>query len=262
MAGYSGGGETRRYLGIWALIIGLLLLFAGGCASKDAESPRCGGERMESGDACVGSGSYSGYEEKKDEAGQAAYWLLRVGGVLAAGGAAVLVVGSVADSAWRLRSAARRRSGTPAPSPSPATDPLSGLLDFGQVAPGPRPTTARPAPAPAPRPRPRPTTPAPRAATPAPRPSPAAPTLRDQLAEEIGSVQFPASRLQPGYDRQQVDTFLTQIRVGLQGKGPAVGPAQIAAAALGTAGHRQTGYDRQAVDAFLTALASSLRSGE
>ncbi|WP_437081074.1 DivIVA domain-containing protein [Streptomyces sp. enrichment culture] len=87
------------------------------------------------------------------------------------------------------------------------------------------------------------------------------PTLREQLAQELDSVQFPQSRLQPGYDRREVDAFLARIRANLLGEGPAVVPARIGAVAFSTAGHRQPGYDRQAVDAFLTALADSLRTG-
>ncbi|MFJ2746317.1 DivIVA domain-containing protein [Streptomyces sp. NPDC087440] len=87
------------------------------------------------------------------------------------------------------------------------------------------------------------------------------PSLREQLAQELGSVQFPQSRLQPGYDRQEVDVFLARIRASLLGDGPAIAPAQIDAVAFSTAGHRQTGYDRGAVDAFFTALTTSLRTG-
>ncbi|MEU3405339.1 DivIVA domain-containing protein [Streptomyces sp. NPDC006670] len=264
MAHYSSDGETRRGLGAAGLFIGMMLLLGGGCAAMDAESPRCGGESMKPGDACVGtggSGSYDEYEDKQEEAGQASFWLLSVGGALAGTGALALAVGPVADAAWRVRSAARRRSRQqPSPtSPPPAssvTAPTSpDLLRLTQP-------PSRPAPGSAPRPTARP---APRPAQAAPVPPSTTPTrppiLREQLAQELGSVQFPQSRLQPGYDREEVDAFLARIQANLLSKGWFIVPAQIDAVAFSTAGHRQTGYDRRAVDAFLTALADSLRTG-
>ncbi|MFJ4879114.1 DivIVA domain-containing protein [Streptomyces sp. NPDC088745] len=242
MARYSSGGDTRRGLGAMGLVIGAFLLLGGGCAAADSESPRCGGESMKPGDACVGGGAYDGYEEKREQAGQASYWLLRVGGLVLAGGTA-LAVGPVADAAGSLRSAARRRSrARPAPPSSASPTPL-----------GPAPAAIRRPvrPSPAARPAPGPVRPAP----------PRTPTLQEQLAEELAGVRFPASRLQPGYDQAEVDAFLARIRAGLLGTGPAVSPARIGGAVFGTAGHRQAGYDRHAVTAFLTALAGSLRTG-
>ncbi len=263
MARYSSGGDTRRGLGAMGLVIGAFLLLGGGCAAADSESPRCGGESMKPGDACVGGGAYDGYEEKREQAGEASYWLLRVGGALVLAGGTALAVGPVADAAGSLRSAARRRSRARSAPPSPASPAPLGPAPAATRRPAsPRPA-ARPAPRPAARtpanPNPNPATrPAPGPARPAP---PRTPTLREQLAEELAGVRFPASRLQPGYDRAEVDAFLARIRAGLLGTGPAVGPAQISGAVFGTAGHRQTGYDRHAVTAFLTALAGSLRAG-
>ncbi|WP_352230366.1 DivIVA domain-containing protein [Streptomyces lavendulae] len=264
MARYSGDGETRRGLGAVGLFIGMMLLLGGGCAAMDAESPRCGGESMKPGDACVGtggSGSYDGYEDKQEEAGQASFWLLRVGGALAGAGGLALAVGPVADAAWRIRSAARRRSrqqpSAASPPPVSRVTPPTSLGLTGLTQPAPR-SAPRPAPRATARPAPRPASAAPPPTNTTPK---RPPTLPEQLAQELDSVEFPQSRLQPGYDRHEVDAFLKRIRASLLGGGPAAVPAQIRAVAFSTAGHRQTGYDRQAVDTFLTALADSLRAG-
>ncbi|GAA3490964.1 DivIVA domain-containing protein [Streptomyces cremeus] len=265
MARYSSGGDTRRGLGAMGLAIGAFLLLGGGCAAADSESPRCGGESMKPGDACVGGGAYDGYEEKREQAGQASYWLLRVGGGLVLAGGTALAVGPVADAAGSLRSAARRRSrARPAP-PSPASPSPLGPAPAATR----RPVRPSPAARPAPRPAARTTVRTTANPNPATRPArgpvrpapPRTPTLQEQLAGELAGVRFPASRLQPGYDQAEVDAFLARIRAGLLGTGPAVSPARIGGAVFGTAGHRQAGYDRHAVTAFLTALAGSLRTG-
>ncbi|EFL19387.1 predicted protein [Streptomyces sp. C] len=249
VAQYNGGGDTSLRLGGMALIIGLVLLLGGGCASMDAESPRCGGERMKPGDACVGSGSYAGYEDKKDEAGQAAYWLLRLGGVLALVGATAMAAGPIADKVQTRRHRARSTSRAQRPSTRPTSPPAAALTaqEIMALIDGVAPPAPNPAPA------------APRRAMASPPPEPAS---RDQLAQEINDVRFPIVHLEAGYDQNDVDALLARVRRTLEGRGANIGLPLIQAATFRTAGHRQPGYDRRAVDAFLKSLESSLGNSQ
>ncbi|MFD1938673.1 hypothetical protein ACFSKW_45130 [Nonomuraea mangrovi] len=84
--------EGSVKLGFAMLGIGVVLLLCWLVASSDAEEPRCGGERMTSGDWCSSRRSGpSSFEERQANAAAAAFWLLRIGGVLTVGGAGLLV---------------------------------------------------------------------------------------------------------------------------------------------------------------------------
>ncbi|MGW4468554.1 DivIVA domain-containing protein [Nonomuraea sp. NPDC004354] len=88
-------------LGYWMLGIGAVVLLVWLVVSKDAQEPRCGGERMSSGDYCSNrrTGPDS-YEEKKEDAAAVAFGMGLVGGTLVVGGA-LLVVGERATRSFR-----------------------------------------------------------------------------------------------------------------------------------------------------------------
>ncbi|MFE3451667.1 hypothetical protein ACFXJ8_22355 [Nonomuraea sp. NPDC059194] len=105
-------------LGIGVVVLGIWLLTSG-----DAEQPRCGFDRMNRDDWCSSSRSGpSSYEERQANAAAVAFWTLRIGLVLALGGAGVLT-GELAtrglrdpSSSWakaRQRRAAAARAALP-----------------------------------------------------------------------------------------------------------------------------------------------------
>ncbi|MEU4326772.1 hypothetical protein [Nonomuraea dietziae] len=79
-------------LGFVMLAIGVVVLLIWLVVSGDAEQPRCGGERMSPGEWCSSRKSGpSSFEEKQESAAAVAFWLLRLGAILALGGLGVLV---------------------------------------------------------------------------------------------------------------------------------------------------------------------------
>ncbi len=77
------------------------------------------------------------------------------------------------------------------------------------------------------------------------------------LIDWIGSVQFGAARLRPGYHERDVDAFLARVVAGLRGSAPPVTSGDVRECAFRTV-RLGRGYAEQEVDRFLDQLASTL----
>ncbi|MGH3389284.1 MAG: DivIVA domain-containing protein [Actinomadura sp.] len=88
-----------------------------------------------------------------------------------------------------------------------------------------------------------------------PRPKPSA--RPSWLIGWVQSSQFTGTRLRPGYDVRDVDTFLARVAAGLRGTAPPVSARDVRESAFRTV-RFSPGYDEREVDAFLRRLAAAL----
>lgn len=76
----------------------------------------------------------------------------------------------------------------------------------------------------------------------------------EAMAHHVREVAFSTTRIQPGYDEEEVDAFLDRLEGALLGRAPWLMPEDIRAMKFTTTRLRP-GYDEKEVDAFLEEMA-------